>query len=134
MPETLIEKITSEVSSAYAAATQYRPDNDIACRTKMRRTLQTKLQPYVDSKLIVSYLIICDDSNNVTHDIKQPLMLDVFVEISKRSPRHVISLPLKKQNQSQQSTAPQSNSVWNELNDISDVVVLLWGKLTGKKK
>ncbi len=134
MPETLIEKITSEVSSAYAAATQYRPDNDIACRTKMRRTIQSKLQPYVDSKLIVSYLIICDDSNNVTHDIKQPLMLDVFIEVSKRSPRHVISLPLKKQNQSQQSTAPQSNSVWNELNDISDVVVLLWGKLTGKKK
>lgn len=134
MPETLIEKITSEVSSAYAAATQYRPDNDIACRTKMRRILQAKLQPYVDSKLIVSYLIICDDSNNVTHDIKQPLMLDVFIEVSKRSPRHVISLPLKKQNQSQQSTAPQSNSVWNELNDISDVVVLLWGKLTGKKK
>ncbi|MFI3120806.1 MAG: hypothetical protein QX203_12600 [Methylococcaceae bacterium] len=56
-------------------------------------------------------------------------MLDVFIEVSKRSPRHVISLPLKKQNQSQ-----QSNSVWNELNDISDVVVLLWGKLTGKKK
>ncbi len=129
MPETLIEKITSEVSSAYTAATQYRPDNDIACRTKMRRTLQAKLQPYVDSKLIVSYLVICDDSNNVTHDIKQPLMLDVFIEVSKRSPRHVISLPLKKQNQSQ-----QSNSVWNELNDISDVVVLLWGKLTGKKK
>lgn len=129
MAETLIEKITSEVFSSYAAATQYRPDNDIACRTKLRRAIQSKLQPYVDNKLIVSYTVICDETNNVTRDIKQPVKLEVFVKITKHSPQHIISLPLKKQNQPHQMTAQKNSSFWSELIDRAD---WLWNKLIRK--
>jgi hypothetical protein len=131
MAETLIEKITSEVSSYYAVATQHRPDNDIACRTRIRRAIQSKLQPYVDSKLIASYTVICDETNNVTLDIKQPVKLDVFVKITKHSPQQIISLPLKKPDQPHQTAAPKSNSLLGAVIDKAD---LLWDKLTGKQK
>ncbi len=132
MTKDLIEKITSDVVSSYTVATQYRPDNDIACRTKLRRAVQAKLQPYVDNGSIASYTVICDETNNVSRDIKQPVRLDVFVNITKHSrPHHIISLPLKKQNQPQRREVQKTNSFWNELKELVD---MLWGKLTGKKK
>ncbi|MDO9138791.1 MAG: hypothetical protein Q7U38_00490 [Methylobacter sp.] len=134
MSKTLIEKITAEISSYYTTATQYRPDNNIAFRTKIRQTINSKLQPYVDKKLIASYTVVCDESNNVSRDIKQPLRLDVLLEVTKKSPRHIISFPLKQESQPQQKAGQKSNSLWNELNDISDGAVSLWDKLTGKKK
>ncbi|MFU8788545.1 MAG: hypothetical protein ACNA7G_05910 [Methylobacter sp.] len=134
MSETPIEKITAEISSYYASATQYRPDNNIAFRTKIRQALNARLQPYVDKKLIASYTVVCDESNNTSRDIKQPMRLDVLIEISKNSPRHIISLPPSKTDKPQQTTGQKGNSLWNELNDISDGAVTLWDKLTGKKK
>ncbi len=130
MPETLIEKITSEVSSTYAAVNQYRPDNDLAFRTKLRRTIQSKLQPYLDGKLIDSFTVICDETNNDTRDVKQPVKLDVFVRISKSSPQHIISLPARKSNQQDQTTVEKRSSLWHKLIDDAES---LWDKLFGKR-
>jgi len=130
MPETLIEKITSEVSSAYAAATQYRPDNDLAFRTKLRRTIQAKLQPYLDDKSIDLCAVICDETNNDTRNVKQPVKLDVIIKISKSSPRHIISLPPRKPNQQGQTTVEKRNSLWHKSIDGAEV---LWDKLFGKR-
>lgn len=131
MSENLIKKITSEVSSYYTIANQYRPDNDIAFRAKLRRTIQSKLQPYVDDKLIISYTVICDESNNNTHNVKQPVKLDVFIKITKSSPQHIISLPVSNTAPPQQMKAPKSGSLWDSSIDTADS---LWNKLFGKRK
>jgi len=130
MSETLIEKITSEVSSHYAAVNQYRPNNDLAFRTKLRRTIQSKLQPYLDGKLIDSFTVICDETNNDTRDVKQPVKLDVIVRISKSSRQHIISLPSRKPNQQEQTTAGKRSSLWYKSIDGAE---LLWDKLFGKR-
>ncbi|MCK9636600.1 hypothetical protein V3O24_17655 [Methylobacter sp. Wu8] len=129
MSETLIEKITSEVSSYYAAVTQYRPNNDLAFRTKLRRTLQAKLEPYLDGKLIDSFTVICDETNNDTRDVKQPVKLDVIVRISKSSPKHIISLPSGKPNQQDQMALKKRSSLWYKSIDSGES---LWNKLFGK--
>lgn len=130
MSENIIEKITSEVSSYYAAATRYRPNNDLAFRTKLRRAIQSKLQPYFDSKLIDSFTVICDETNNDTRDVKQSVKLDVIVRISKSSPQHIISLPSGKPKQQLQMTAEKRNSLWHKSIDGAES---LWGKLFGKR-
>jgi hypothetical protein len=129
MSESLIEKITSEVSSYYAAANQHRPNNDLVLRTKLRRTIQSKLQPYLDGKLIDSFTVICDESNNDTRDRKQPVKLDVIVRISKSSPPHIISLPAKTANQQDRMTAGKGSSLWQKSTVGAEI---LWGKLFGK--
>ncbi|MBL6986158.1 MAG: hypothetical protein ISR72_03765 [Methylobacter sp.] len=129
MSEALIEKITSEVSSYYSAATQYRPNNDLAFRTKLRKIIQSKLQPYFDSKLIDSFRVICDESNNDTRDVKQPVRLNVIVRISKSSPQHMISLPLRKPDP-QQMTVEKRSTLWHKSIDGAE---LLWGKLFDKR-
>ncbi|TAN70802.1 MAG: hypothetical protein EPN17_03975 [Methylobacter sp.] len=129
MPETLIEKITSEVSSYYVAANQHRPNNDLAFRTKLRKTLQSKLQPYVDGKLIDSFTVICDESNNDTRNVKQPVRLDVIVRISKSSPQHIISLPSRKPNQQDQITPEKRSSLWDKSIDGAES---LWNTVFGK--
>jgi phage tail sheath protein FI len=129
MSETLIEKITSEVSSYYTTVNQYRPDNDLALRTKLRKTLQAKLQPYVDGKLIDSFTVICDESNNDTRDVKQPVKLEVIVRVSKSSPQHTISFP-SKTNQQDQKTANRHNSLWDKSKGGAES---LWDKLFGKR-
>jgi hypothetical protein len=135
MTENLISKITAEVLSSYAVATQHRPDNDIACRTMIRRAIPSELQPYVDSNLIASYTVVCDESNNTARDIKQPTRLDVFVKITKQSRTHIISLPLKKQKQPQQMEVQQNNSFWDGFwDDLNDLANLLWDKITRNKK
>ena len=131
MSENLIKKITSEISSYYTVANQYRPDNDIAFRAKLRRTIQSKLQPYVDNKLIISYTVICDESNNNTRNVKQPVKLDVFVKITKSSSQYIISLPVSNTVQPQQTKAPKSSSLLDSSIDSAD---LLWNKLFGKRK
>ena len=130
MTEKIIEKITSEVVSFYELANRYRPDNNIECRAKFRRTLQAKLQPYVDNKSIVSYTVVCDESNN-TGAVKQPVKMDVFVKITSKSPQHIISLPLLKP---QQAATAKSSSLLNELNEVADGAASLWGRLRRKKK
>lgn len=130
MSETLIEKITSEVSSYYAAVNEYRPNNDLAFRTKLRRTIQSKLQPYLDSKLIDSFTVICDETNNDTRDVKQPVKLVVIVRISKSSPKHIISLPSRKPNQQDQMTPEKRSSLWHKTIDGAES---LWNKLFGKR-
>jgi len=129
MSESLIEKITSEVSSYYAVANQHRPNNDLVLRTKIRKTVQAKLQPYLDRKLIDSFTVICDESNNDTRDIKQPVKLDVIVRISKSSPQHIISLPAKTTNQQNRSTAGKQSSLWQKSTVGAEI---LWNKLFGK--
>lgn len=129
MPESLIEKITSVVSDYYATANQNRPNNDLVLRTKLRKTVQAKLQPYLDGKLIDSFTVICDESNNNTRDIKQPVKLDVIVRISKSSPQHIISLPARKTDQRDRITAGKRSSLWQKSTVGAEV---LWGKLFGK--
>ena len=79
--------------------------------------------------------MICDDSNNTARDLKQPIRLDVFVKITKQSRPHIVSLPLKKQNQPKPMDVPQNNGFldefWDELNDLAE---WLWNKITRNKK
>lgn len=129
MAGNTIEKITSEIVSFYELANRYRPDNDIECRARFRRALQAKLQPYVDNKSIVSYTVVCDESNNAG-GIKQPVKMDVFVKITSKLPHYIISVPLKPQ----QATTEKSSSLLNELNEVADGAASLWGRLRRKIK
>lgn len=130
MLEPLIEKISSEVSSYYALATQHRPANDIAVRTKIRRAVQAKLQPYIDKKQIASCKIVCDESNNNTRDATQPVKLDVIVKITNASPEHIISFPSGQATQQSGAAGPKGNKTLDKLSGKADT---LWDKLFKRK-
>jgi len=74
--------------------------------------------------------VVCDESNNDTRDVKQAVKLDVIVRVSKKSPRHVISLPPRKPKQQEQMTAENRSSLWYKSIDGAES---LWGKLFGKQ-
>lgn len=130
MAEKLIEKIISEVSATYATVNQYGPDNNFELRSKLRKAVQTKLQPYVTDKLIDSFAVVCDESNNNTRDVKQAVKLDVIVQVSKSTPRYIIALPSQKSDQRNAKTANGRSSLWNQSKIGADS---LWAKLFRKR-
>ncbi len=130
MLEDPINKIKSEVLSIYTTISQQRPNNDIACRTKIRQSIQSKLQTYVDKNAIDSFLVLCDETNNSSGNLKQPINLEVFVKTANLAQRQrIISLPTT--NQTQPANTKKPTPIWSELNEMSDV---LWNKFTRKKK
>lgn len=115
MTDKLLEKISSEASSVYAVITQHSRGNDLTLRTNLRRAVQVKLQSYVDKKLIASYNVICDESNNDQHQARKPVRLDIFIKITPSSPQYVISLPSAQPKQQPTAAVPAGNSLWSKL-------------------
>ncbi|MGZ5052665.1 MAG: hypothetical protein ACXWF8_14580 [Methylobacter sp.] len=130
MTEKLIEKIISEVSAIYATVTQYGSHNNFELRSKLRKAVQTKLQTYVTDKLIDSFAVVCDETNNNTRDVKQPVKLDVIVKVSKSTPRYIIALPSQKSDQRNAKTVNGQGSLWNKSKVGADS---LWARLFGKR-
>lgn len=127
MSNNLIAKITSEMSSVYGAVTQHSRLNDLNMRANLRREIQSKLKVYVDNKSIVSFKVICDETNNNLHGSSEPIKADIVIKINPNSHQHTVSLPLeklahhpKKTVSSQKTVAPKKpvskkSSLWTKL-------------------
>lgn len=111
----LLAKISSDVSSVYVATTQHSRGNDLTLRANLRKAINQKLKPYLDSQLIASFKVICDESNNKPHDSNQPVKVEVHIKMAGSAHQHTISLPAIAPKRPRVTQQKQSSSFWSKL-------------------